>query len=256
MWTGAGERLWRPLNNPPRVMASAFGDDESRGLRPDAARPEFRPLSRRRLLRPPSEPLGRAEGRLGQGPIQLSNSRPTTRSTTISSPCGCRNCRRVAGAEFDFAYRLHWLADEPYPSELARCVATRLGNGGQPASRARRACASSWSSSWAARWETCPLASSRSRCCRPRAAASPMSITEAVPDSVPGHWRAQFDLTVDGNDPVEMRLFLRSATRSSRRTGLSVSSVLARPAPAKFPVGQRRPARPLRLSWAYRRADT
>jgi glucans biosynthesis protein len=31
-----------------------------------------------------------------------------------------------------------------------------------------------------------------------------------VPDDVPGHWRAQFDLTVDGNEPVEMRLFLRS----------------------------------------------
>ena len=33
--------------------------------------------------------------------------------------------------------------------------------------------------------------------------------TEAVPDDVPGHWRAQFDLTVDGTDPVEMRLFLK-----------------------------------------------
>ena len=28
---------------------------------------------------------------------------------------------------------------------------------------------------------------------------------EAVPDDVPGHWRAQFDLTVIGPDPVEMR---------------------------------------------------
>ena len=30
--------------------------------------------------------------------------------------------------------------------------------------------------------------------------------TEAVPNEVPGHWRAQFDFTVDGKDPVEMRL--------------------------------------------------
>jgi len=33
--------------------------------------------------------------------------------------------------------------------------------------------------------------------------------TEPVPDGVAGHWRAQFDLTVDGQDPVELRLFLR-----------------------------------------------
>ncbi|MCY1291512.1 Glucans biosynthesis protein D [compost metagenome] len=33
--------------------------------------------------------------------------------------------------------------------------------------------------------------------------------TEAVPNNVPGHWRAQFDLTADGKGPVEIRLFLR-----------------------------------------------
>ena len=32
MWTGAGERLWRPLNNPQRVMASAFGDNNPKGF--------------------------------------------------------------------------------------------------------------------------------------------------------------------------------------------------------------------------------
>lgn len=31
----------------------------------------------------------------------------------------------------------------------------------------------------------------------------------AVDKGVAGHWRAQFDLTVDGKDPVELRLFLR-----------------------------------------------
>ena len=33
--------------------------------------------------------------------------------------------------------------------------------------------------------------------------------TEAVPNEVPGHWRAQFDLAAEGSDPVEIRLFLR-----------------------------------------------
>ncbi len=36
---------------------------------------------------------------------------------------------------------------------------------------------------------------------------------EAVPNDVPGHWRAQFDLTVAGEEPVEMRCFLRLGDR-------------------------------------------
>ena len=34
--------------------------------------------------------------------------------------------------------------------------------------------------------------------------------TEAVPDDVPGHWRAQFDLAVNGDEPVNLRCYLRS----------------------------------------------
>jgi glucans biosynthesis protein len=30
---------------------------------------------------------------------------------------------------------------------------------------------------------------------------------------VPGHWRGQFDLTVDGKDPVELTCYLRLADR-------------------------------------------
>ena len=32
MWSGNGERLWRPLNNPPRIMVSSFLDDNPRGF--------------------------------------------------------------------------------------------------------------------------------------------------------------------------------------------------------------------------------
>ena len=34
-------------------------------------------------------------------------------------------------------------------------------------------------------------------------------MTEAVPNDVPGQWRATFDLTVQGTEPVEMRCYLR-----------------------------------------------
>src|SRR3546814_10542730 len=32
LWTGGGERVWRPLNNPERVITSAFLDDSPRGF--------------------------------------------------------------------------------------------------------------------------------------------------------------------------------------------------------------------------------
>lgn len=42
--------------------------------------------------------------------------------------------------------------------------------------------------------------------------------TEAVPDDVPGHWRAQFDLTVEGTEPVEIRLYLRNGMQTLSET--------------------------------------
>ncbi|MGH6943705.1 MAG: glucan biosynthesis protein, partial [Geminicoccaceae bacterium] len=32
MWTGAGERIWRPLNNPPSVRTSTFVDENPKGF--------------------------------------------------------------------------------------------------------------------------------------------------------------------------------------------------------------------------------
>ena len=116
-------------------MVSAFSDKNPRG---------FGLLQRDRVFdhyldgvyydRRPSlwvEPLG-PRARLGQR-LGAARRDPDRRRDP-------RQYRRHVGAgeadrptrEVDLRYRLHWLADEPYPSELARCVATRLGNGGQP----------------------------------------------------------------------------------------------------------------------------
>ncbi len=46
------------------------------------------------------------------------------------------------------------------------------------------------------------------------------TFTEAVPDGVAGHWRAQFDLTAAGNDPVDMRLYLKNGDKILSETWL------------------------------------
>jgi glucans biosynthesis protein len=43
---------------------------------------------------------------------------------------------------------------------------------------------------------------------------------EAVPNGVSGHWRALFDLTVSGQEPVDMRLYLRQAGQPLSETWL------------------------------------
>ncbi|MPZ47673.1 MAG: glucan biosynthesis protein D, partial [Betaproteobacteria bacterium] len=44
--------------------------------------------------------------------------------------------------------------------------------------------------------------------------------SEAVPNDVPGHWRAQFDFTVDGSEPVDMRLYLKNGNQTLTETWL------------------------------------
>ncbi|MEF5008130.1 glucan biosynthesis protein, partial [Escherichia coli] len=44
--------------------------------------------------------------------------------------------------------------------------------------------------------------------------------TEAVPNDVPGHWRTQFDLKVEGSEPVEMRCYLKVGDQVASETWL------------------------------------
>ena len=115
----------------------------------------------------------------------------------------------TAGKSYDVRSRLHWMADEPYPSGLARCVATRLGRGGQPGlprpSGVRK---------FMVEFLGGPLAKlpfgvkPQMNLWSSRGSFTDYQYTEAVPDGVAGHWRAQFDLVVSGSDPVEMRCIL------------------------------------------------
>ena len=106
-------------------------------FRPPSARPGIRSLSRWRLLRRrPSlwvEPLPGPSGEgWGKGSIQLCEI-PTDDEIHDNVVAMWVPADPVpAGAELNLNYRLHWLANEPYPSKLAPVWATRLGRGGQP----------------------------------------------------------------------------------------------------------------------------
>jgi len=210
MWTGRGERLWRPLNNPQGIRASAFLDEDPHG---------FGLMQRDRNFdhyldgvyydRRPSlwvEP----KGRWGKGSVQLVEINTDDEIHDNIVAMWVPEKPMTAGSEIEIGYKLYWLADEPHPTELARCVATRLGNGGQPGKPRPKGVRK-----FMVEFLGPPLASLPYGV-KPEpvlwAARGKFSYiyTEAVPDDVPGHWRAQFDLTVTGAEPVEMRLFLRA----------------------------------------------
>ncbi|WP_084704690.1 glucan biosynthesis protein [Beijerinckia mobilis] len=220
--TSSGERIWRPLNDPPRTIVSSFADENPRGfglLQRDRRFDHY--LDGVAYDRRPSlwvEPVGG----WGKGSVQLVEI-PTNDEIHDNIVAMWVPDRAIgAGEEISLAYRLYWQADEPFPTTLARCVATRLGNGGEPG-RPRPA----GRRKFVVEFLGGPLADLASGE-KPEAVlwASRGSFsyifTEAVPDDVVGHWRAQFDFTdsaaSETKDPVEMRLTLKAGEKTLSET--------------------------------------
>jgi len=221
LWMGSsGERIWRPLNNSPRVTTSSFLDENPRG---------FGLLQRDRVFdhyqdgvlydRRPSlwvEP----KGSWGKGAVQLVEIPTDDEIHDNITAMWVPEKPSAAGSEFSLSYRLYWAADEPFPAELARCVATRLGNGGQPGQPRPKGVRKFMVEFKGPPLEALPFGVKPEPVLWASRGTFSYIFTEAVPDDVPGHWRAQFDLTVAGPDPVEMRLYLRAGEKTLSETWL------------------------------------
>jgi glucans biosynthesis protein len=220
MWTGSGERIWRPLNNPPRIITSAFTDESPKGfglLQRDRNFDHF--LDGVYYDRRPSlwiEP----QGTWGRGSIQLVEI-PTDdeiHDNVVAMWVPAEPVR--VGQALELRYRMHWAAEEPYPTPLARVVATRLGNGGQAGTNRPKGVRK-----FMVEFIGQPLTKLPSGVIpKPVLSASRGEfsniLTEAVPNNVPGHWRTQFDLSVTGTEPVEMRCYLRNENEVLSETWL------------------------------------
>jgi periplasmic glucans biosynthesis protein len=220
MWTGPGEHIWRPLNDPQRVMVSSFGDTNPRGyglLQRDRNFDHY--LDGVFYDRRPSlwiEPLGQ----WGKGAVQLIEIPTDDEIHDNIVAMWVPNDPAQAGSSYRLKYRLHWLADEPYPSPLARCVATRLGNGGQPGQPRPSGVRKFMIEFLGGPLVDLPFGVKPEPVLWASRGTFSYIFTEAVPDGVPGHWRAQFDLTVTGDDPVEMRLYLKNGDKILSETWL------------------------------------
>jgi glucans biosynthesis protein len=133
IWNGAGERLWRPLNNPPRIVTSSFFDINPRGFGLTQRDRDYDHYldGVRYHLRPTTwvEPLGE----WGRGSVQLVEIPTDDEIYDNIVAFWVPETPPKGGDRLAYRYRLHWLADEPFASpDLARAFAMGMGKGGQP----------------------------------------------------------------------------------------------------------------------------
>jgi len=220
--TGSGERIWRPLINPPSVHTNSFLDANPKGFglmqrernfasyEDDGAFYNKRPSI---WIKP--------VGEWGEGAVQL-----------VEIPTGDEVHDNIvaywtpkapvrAGDSLSFAYRLFFRDDEPRaPRNLARAVATRSGIDGIPGAEAhfdphRR--------KFVIDWEGGPLTGMAPRFdITPVVTASHGSISNAYVVKVVGteKWRALFDLAGEGGKTSDLRCYLKLGDETLTETWL------------------------------------
>ena len=201
VWTGAGERLWRPLANPAELQVSAFADAGPRGfglMQRRRAFADYQDLEAQYGKRPSLwvEPIGD----WGPGAVDLVEI-PTPNETNDNVVAFWRPRERLSAAgEYIYTYRLHWGRDAPEAGALARVADTRSGAG-----EARDA-----------RVFVLDLVGDAVKGLPPDAAVRPENATSAgeignvfsVPNPETGGWRVSFELRPGGAKLAELRCVL------------------------------------------------
>jgi glucans biosynthesis protein len=220
LWNGTGEHIWRPLNANGHASTSAFTDKQPKGfglLQRDRVFDHY--LDGVHYERRPSlwvEPLDD----WGEGSVQLVELPTDDEFHDNIVAMWVPKKPAKAGSSLQARYKLHWSADEPHPTQLARCVATRLGRGGEPGKPRPAGVRKFVVEFLGGPLVNLPFGTKPQPVLTAPTGTFSYVFTEAVPDSVPGHWRASFDFTASGPGVVEMRLFLKSADQALSETWL------------------------------------
>jgi glucans biosynthesis protein len=207
IWSGSGERIWRPLNDPSSVQTSTFFDASPKG---------FGLLQRERRfdkyeddgvfynMRPSVwiEPLGD----WGAGSVQLVEI-PTDdeiNDNIVAYWTPKEQLKR--GAAMEFHYRAHWRLEEPYPAPVGRVIATRSGAGGvpgQPRPKGVTRYVVDFSGATFGK-----LTAKDGVEVKVSARGGVLQNMATYPVVGGGYWRAVFDFTPPDGAPVDLRMYL------------------------------------------------
>jgi glucans biosynthesis protein len=219
IWTGSGERIWRPLINPRFPNVSSFLDENPKG---------FGLMQRDRNFehyldgvyydRRPSlwiEPVGD----WGRGSVQLMELRTDDEIHDNIGAFWVPEGPARAGNSYTFKYRQYWQTDMLTPPRpVAICVSTRLGHGGRPGQNrvadARK---------FVVEFDGPALAALKDGD-EPEAVVETSTgrVDDAFVEKVPGtkRWRIIFDLYPAMPEPSELRAFLRTDAGALTETWL------------------------------------
>ncbi len=219
LWTGKGERIWRPLVNPPSVQVNSFLDTNPKGfglMQRDRNFDAYQDDGAFYNKRPSIwvEP----RGDWGEGAVQLVEI-PTSDETQDNIVAyWLPKAAAKAGAAMALDYRLHWQDPEPFAPTVAAVVATRTGRGGvaggapEPDSHKFVIDFEGGAlSSMLPRYDIVPVVTLS------RGSASNGHVIKIVGTN---RWRAAFDAHVTGKDPVDMRCYLRLGNNTLSETWL------------------------------------
>jgi glucans biosynthesis protein len=219
LWTGKGERIWRPLVNPPAVQVNAFADQTPKGfglIQRDRDFADYQDDSAFYQKRPGIwvEP----KGDWGAGAVELVEI-PTNDEIHDNIVAYWRPAQAPKpGDALAFDYRLYWQDQEPnYPAEMAKVVATRIGRAGIPGAETWDANARKFAidfeggeiAAMAPRFDIKPVVTCSS------GEATGGYVTKLVGTN---RWRALFDVPVGGRSPAELRCFLRLGDKTLSET--------------------------------------
>jgi len=214
IWNGTGERIWRPLNNPPHIVTNAFLDRNPKGFgllqrdrdfdhyQDDGVFYDRRPSV---WIEPTSD--------WGGGQLQLVEM-PTDEEIHDNIVLYWVPDGEIGpGAPLNFSYRMFWTAEEPYPSELGRVMATYIGVGGVPGQPRPVGAVR-----FVVDFRGPKVANLVRGDAKPEVTLSRGEVSLA--DSYPvvgreGLYRAFFDVTVTGEEPIDMRMFIRGKDGSA-----------------------------------------
>jgi periplasmic glucans biosynthesis protein len=216
IWTGAGERIWRPLTDPARVTTNAFIGADPKGfglMQRDRAFEDYQDDGAFYDRRPSAwvEPIGQ----WGAGSVKLVEI-PTAGETDDNIVAFWSPERPVkVGDALSPRYRLHWTDEEPNPLGVGRTVATRQGVGGRPG-----VAAEAGGRKFVVDFSGGQLATlTRQSGVTPVVTAGGQSVAAAAyPVVGTGRWRLMFDITTTRGNTVELRAFLRLGAEALTET--------------------------------------
>lgn len=220
LWTGAGERIWRPLADPPSLQTNSFLDKNPKGfglLQRDRNFDDYQDDGAFYNRRP--SVWVETIGAWGEGAVQLVEI-PTNDETQDNVVAYWQPQAPVqAGDKLHFEYKLYWQDTEPGISGLlGRAVATRIGRGGVPGLSHPRGL-----HKFVIDFEGGPLASLQQRFdVTPVITLSRSKPQNAYVIKVVGtsRWRAFFDVALSDTAPLDLRCFLKLGNKTLTETWL------------------------------------